>query len=48
MIANIGEYAGHVKLECISRLYPDNTFLACGSNYLTENLDYGSVAIMCN
>jgi hypothetical protein len=38
-----GEYAGHVELECISRVYPNNTFCVYRSNDLTEFLDYVEV-----
>jgi len=43
-----GEYAGHVELKCISRLYSDKIFRVYRSNDLTEFVDYGSGAIMCN
>jgi len=42
------EYAGHVELKCISRLYPDTTFRVYRSNDLTEFDIYGSGARMCN
>jgi hypothetical protein len=37
-----GEYAGHVELEYIRQLYPDNTFHVYRSNDLTEFVDYSS------
>jgi len=43
-----GEYAGHVELECISRLYSSHTFRVYRSNDLNEFEAYGSGAIMCN
>jgi hypothetical protein len=43
-----GEYAGHVELECISRLYPSHTFRVYRSTDLSAFIDYGSGAIMCN
>jgi len=43
-----GEYAGHVYLECISRLYPGHRFRVYRSNDLNEFVDYSSGAVMCN
>jgi hypothetical protein len=43
-----GEYAGHVELKCISRLYSNHTFRVYRSNDFNEFVDYGSSVTMCN
>jgi hypothetical protein len=43
-----GKYAGHVVLECISRLYPSHTFRVYRSTDLSAFVDNGFGAIMCN